>query len=70
MTKLRYSWTGTDGQRLKTEGLEIIKNCLSNFVTLYDEIKAGEKKLFVENVVKKVNIGKSKEIKLPSMCAL
>ena len=44
--------------------VEIITNYLVNFVNIYEDLELGEKKLLLECFVKKVEIEKSKEIKL------
>jgi site-specific DNA recombinase len=44
--------------------VEIITNYLENFVNIYEDLELGEKKLLLECFVKKVEIEKSKEIKL------
>ncbi len=51
---------------IKTEDydVEIITNYLENFVNIYEDLELGEKKLLLECFVKKIEIEKSKEIKL------
>ena len=44
--------------------METITNYLAGFAGMYDNLQAGEKKLCVESLVKRVEIGKGKEIKL------
>ncbi len=50
----------------ETEDLnvETITHYLAHFAGTYAHLEAGEKKLFVESLVKKAEIGKNKEIKL------
>ena len=43
---------------------EIITNYLENFVKIYDELEAGEKKVLIESLVKEVIIKGDKEIKM------
>ena len=43
---------------------EIITHYLTSFAGMYENLEAGEKKLYVESLVKRVEIGKRKEIKL------
>ena len=42
----------------------IITNYLKDFVNIYDDLEAGEKKLLLESLVQRAYINKSKEVKL------
>jgi len=48
----------------KELNVETITNYLAQFTGMYDNLEAGEKKLCVESLVKRVETGKNKEITL------
>jgi hypothetical protein len=44
--------------------VETITNYLAHFAGMYDSLEVGEKKLYVESLIKRVEIGKDREITL------